>query len=559
MKIPQAAVNDLTDDDAHHDCSAQESYASSSPKVQEFFDTYNFSVFNKRKLFLDIKKRMAANENADQAFEKAMKEQMDLIDSIRFIRFETLKELREIPRLGSDPDKSEESRSLNAPRSPHAPALSSTQHHQTVNLQDIDIHKAFIVFVSHCWLNGWDGKKDGKVVDTEANANFEQRGYPHPDNMNNDKHRLIIQGIESLIKNMIGSDDIQVYVWIDFGCIDQDENPAGHKQLDKIIEVSNCIFTPIVDPDHEDWKLPMGDFDWFDDYAAKKFNDGPYAYLHRAWCRVEMLYARHIDVRADVKEMAFRGGLMNAIHRGYRPHYVYGEKQYCEVGHGIPYQLSPLSNSHLDKFSPEKAIANLTKEADAEKIRSLMIDLEPFIKRVKVGYEGERNEDGNKHGTGKYTYDSGDVYDGGWKDGNKHGTGKYTYSNGTVYDGDWKDGNKHGTGKITYASGDVYDGDWKDNYMCGTGKCTYASGSVYEGGWRDDKKHGMGKRTYDSGDVYEGSWKDNHMHGRGKYIYANDDVYDGDWKDGNRHGTGYHTFANGDVYDGDWKDDKMQK
>jgi hypothetical protein len=71
------------------------------------------------------------------------------------------------------------------------------------------------------------------------------------------------------------------FIWLDFGCMDQDGNPAGElKQLDMIMKIADCIFTPIVDPDWQQWEL--GNFkDIYEDYKAKNWNDGNFAYVNR--------------------------------------------------------------------------------------------------------------------------------------------------------------------------------------------------------------------------------------------------------------------------------------
>jgi hypothetical protein len=46
------------------------------------------------------------------------------------------------------------------------------------------------------------------------------------------------------------------YIWLDYGCINQDGDPAGElKQLDDIVKMCDCILTPIVDKDWESWEL----------------------------------------------------------------------------------------------------------------------------------------------------------------------------------------------------------------------------------------------------------------------------------------------------------------
>ena len=51
------------------------------------------------------------------------------------------------------------------------------------SLEDVDRDNAFIVFISHCWLAGWDGSD-------------QWRGIPHPDNLHNEKFDLILHGLK---------------------------------------------------------------------------------------------------------------------------------------------------------------------------------------------------------------------------------------------------------------------------------------------------------------------------------------------------------------------------
>ena len=49
-------------------------------------------------------------------------------------------------------------------------------------------------------------------------------------------------------------------------------------------------------------------------------------------------------------------------------------------------------------------------------------------------------------GVGKYTFASGDVFDGSYKDGLRHGGGNMTYADGSRDDGAWYEGKKSGAG-----------------------------------------------------------------------------------------------------------------
>src|SRR5689334_17664564 len=112
----------------------------------------------------------------------------------------------------------------------------------TVNLEDIDRNNSILIFISHCWLRGWYGAEGWD-------------GRPHPDNANGDKYKLCIEGIQNVVDSLAKGMK-ECYVCLDFGCINQDGSPAGElKQLDKIVQCCDCIFTPIHDPDHESWEF----------------------------------------------------------------------------------------------------------------------------------------------------------------------------------------------------------------------------------------------------------------------------------------------------------------
>lgn len=42
-------------------------------------------------------------------------------------------------------------------------------------------------------------------------------------------------------------------------------------------------------------------------------------------------------------------------------------------------------------------------------------------------YEGERNDEGERHGKGKAVYFAGDIYQGQFKNGKRHGFGTYNF------------------------------------------------------------------------------------------------------------------------------------
>ncbi len=155
---------------------------------------------------------------------------------------------------------------------------------KTLNTLSIEVYnKSLIIFISHCWLRGWSGAEGWD-------------GRPHPDNANGDKFKLCVDGIRFIKQNMAPGME-KCYIWLDFGCIDQDGNPAGElKMLDKIVEISDCIFTPIYDPDPTSWKLPPFINNIYKEYNSPAWIGTPHSYLNRGWCRVEMFYAANIPL-----------------------------------------------------------------------------------------------------------------------------------------------------------------------------------------------------------------------------------------------------------------------
>ena len=380
-----------------------------------------------------------------------------------------------------------------------------------VNYDDTDREGSIYIFFSHCWLRGWSGA-----------AGWD--GRPHPDSSGHDKYKLMVAAVGKIMNNLTTM--TTCYVWLDFGCINQDAAACDElKMLDKIVGVCDLILTNVYDT--QEWDEPSVWTNIFDEYKSPAWNGTDYAYLNRSWCRVEMLYAANIPLEKDsaARMTKFKAGLLSSMQAGRRPHLLYGTREY--VGYN-PMQLPPLQNSWFDDYNPVKG--KLTKESDREKIQQLVIDIEPHMKRIIEGYDGERNAAGQMHGRGVYRYADGSVYEGDFKDGKKHGLGMDRYADGAVYEGDWKDDKMHGRGVCRYPSGEVYEGDYKDGKKHGRGVFR-SDGAVYEGDYKDGKKNGRGVYRYADGAVYEGDWKDNQMHGRGVYRYADGSIrQDGQWE-----------------------------
>ena len=493
-QIDPIIANAITRRDAYHLSDARDEQISSNVDFLTFASDLHLSLLHQHQWKCKINMMMIEESKSIKECVQFARSELDSLPPIRVLDFDLYETLNEIPRCGFG----------KCSRFPDAP---STDY--TVPLNSIDRENAVVIFVSHCWIAGFDGRDgDGNVIDEFIVKNW--RGYPHPDTKENDKFKLEKEAIKSVWKNLAPGMQ-KCYIWHDFSCMDQNGNPAGElKQLDKIVEACDCILTPVVDLKHEEWEYPSAWAETFTQYAASGFslNGGKFSYTNRPWCRVEMLYAANIPLSAENGNRLdrFAHGLKTAQGNNMRPHLLYGTKELAT--NRSPLQLPPLANSHLKTLSPDVVMENLTCLDDAKKVVELMTELGPYIKKVQEGYAGERNAAGKKHGKGVLTYGNGDKYDGEYKDGKRHGKGVFTWANGDKYDGEWVDGKQHGKGVFTYASGDKYDGEYKDGKKHGKGLFTSADGAKYDGEWVDGNRHGKGVYTWADGRSYQSEWKD---------------------------------------------------
>ncbi|KAG0483666.1 hypothetical protein HPP92_011750 [Vanilla planifolia] len=149
---------------------------------------------------------------------------------------------------------------------------------------------------------------------------------------------------------------------------------------------------------------------------------------------------------------------------------------------------------------------------------------------------------------------NGDFYTGQWSfDGLQHGTGKYLWTDGCMYEGQWRRGTTFGQGKFSWPSGATYEGHFKAGFMDGFGTHTASSGHTYRGSWSMNHKHGHGTKYFSNGDFYDGEWRVDLPDGHGRYIWANGDEYSGEWRAGIIHGKGSFVWAAGERYDGGWE------
>ena len=105
-----------------------------------------------------------------------------------------------------------------------------------VNYEDTIRDESLYIFMSHCWLRGWSGAPGWD-------------GRPHPDTSNHDKYQLMVAAVEKIMSSLTTMS--KCYIWLDFGCIDQDAAACDElRMLDKIVGVCDLILTNVHDCDY---------------------------------------------------------------------------------------------------------------------------------------------------------------------------------------------------------------------------------------------------------------------------------------------------------------------
>ncbi|XP_047740198.1 junctophilin-1 [Hyalella azteca] len=144
--------------------------------------------------------------------------------------------------------------------------------------------------------------------------------------------------------------------------------------------------------------------------------------------------------------------------------------------------------------------------------------------------------------------------------------GRFDFDDGGTYCGGWEDGKAHGHGVCTGPKGQgEYSGSWHYGFEV-SGIYTWPSGSTYEGQWQNGKRHGLGvesrgrwlyrgewtqgfkgrygvRQSVSSVAKYEGTWANGLQDGYGSETYADSGSYKGQWLRGLRHGYGVRTSA----------------
>jgi len=123
--------------------------------------------------------------------------------------------------------------------------------------------------------------------------------------------------------------------------------------------------------------------------------------------------------------------------------------------------------------------------------------------------------------------------------------GRFDFDDGGTFCGGWEDGKAHGHGICTGPKGQgEYAGSWSHGFEI-VGVYTWPSGNTYQGYWSQGKRHGLGVETKGKW-LYRGEWS----HGfKGRYgVRQSTNTparYDGTWSNGLQDGYGVETYGDG--------------
>ncbi|XP_016310026.1 LOW QUALITY PROTEIN: junctophilin-1-like [Sinocyclocheilus anshuiensis] len=130
--------------------------------------------------------------------------------------------------------------------------------------------------------------------------------------------------------------------------------------------------------------------------------------------------------------------------------------------------------------------------------------------------------------------------------------GRFDFDDGGTFCGGWEDGKAHGHGICTGPKGQgEYSGSWSNGFEV-VGVYTWPSGNTYNGYWAQGKRHGLGVESKGRW-LYRGEWS----HGfKGRYGVRQSlntpARYEGTWSNGLQDGYGVETYGDGGTYQGQW-------
>ncbi|CAN0381100.1 unnamed protein product, partial [Ectocarpus sp. 12 AP-2014] len=203
-----------------------------------------------------------------------------------------------------------------------------------VPYDSLDRNSAFVVFVSHRWIN-----ESSRPTEFWKHGGGQDFGEGSPD-VDSAKHTFLVEGLHSILASL--PREVAVFLWIDYSCIDQ-ENPEskrkGARSVAAYMQLSDAVFTPYAESLYPSsgggggeasrsfaWRItfanPLGEVcnaPWPNSYRSLQ------DFCSRAWCRLEVLLCATLPLRdGGFRYFAARGEEGRAQDR---PHFVYGEYQ----------------------------------------------------------------------------------------------------------------------------------------------------------------------------------------------------------------------------------------
>ncbi|KAI0983213.1 hypothetical protein GJ496_003279 [Pomphorhynchus laevis] len=128
-----------------------------------------------------------------------------------------------------------------------------------------------------------------------------------------------------------------------------------------------------------------------------------------------------------------------------------------------------------------------------------------------------------------------------------HG-GRFDFDDGGTYCGGWEDGKAHGYGVCTGPKGlGEFSGFWQFGYEV-SGIYLWPSGNRYEGQWMSGKRHGLGAERKGRW-IYKGEWTQGFKGRYGiRFSEKSGARYEGTWANGLQDGYGREVYADGGTY-----------
>lgn len=128
--------------------------------------------------------------------------------------------------------------------------------------------------------------------------------------------------------------------------------------------------------------------------------------------------------------------------------------------------------------------------------------------------------------------------------------GRFDFEDGGTYCGGWEDGKAHGHGVCTGPKGmGEFSGLWQFGYEV-SGVYIWPSGNCFLGQWMSGKRHGLGVEKKQRW-IYKGEWSQGFKGRYGVRVSESSGAkYEGTWANGLQDGYGSETYADGGTYFG---------